>query len=130
MKRWSGACLGTLLLTLATLGASAASPKRVLILDPFGRDVAPYSTVVSSFRSTLTREFGTPVDIYELPLDLARFGESEGEGPLVAFLEGRIKSHPVDLVVPIGGAGAQFAARHRERLFPTRQFWLSEATRG
>ncbi|MBP1599144.1 MAG: two-component sensor histidine kinase, partial [Acidobacteria bacterium] len=51
-------------------------------------------------------------------LDLARFTESEGEGPLVAFLEARIKKYPVDLVVPVGSAGVQFAARHRERLFP------------
>ena len=36
----------------------------------------------------------------------------------MAFLEDRIKSQPVDLVVPVGGAGVQFAARHRERLFP------------
>jgi PAS domain S-box-containing protein len=118
----SAAPLATLLLSLASLCASAASPKRVLILDPFGRDVAPYSTVVASFRSTLARELGAPVDIYELPLDLARFGESEGEGPLVAFLEGRIKSQPVDLVVPIASAGLQFAARHRGRLFPDTPF--------
>ena len=58
------------------------------------------------------------MDIYELPLELARFADPEGEDPLVTFLEGRLKSHPVDLVVPIGRAGVQFAARHRERLFP------------
>jgi hypothetical protein len=109
----SAALLAMLLLSLATLCASAASPKRVLILDPFGRDVAPYSAVASAFRSTLARELGTSVDIYELPLDLARFGESEGEGPLVAFLEGRIKSQPVDLIVPIGSAAFQFAARYQ-----------------
>jgi hypothetical protein len=104
--RWCLPCLGPLLLALAALGASAASPKRVLILDPFGRDVAPFSAVVSSFRATLEREVGERVDIYEVPLDLARLAEAEGEGPLVAFLEGQIKTHPVDLVVPIGGAGS------------------------
>lgn len=116
--RWCLASLGLLLLALVTLCASAASPKRVLILDPFGRDVAPFSAVVSSFRATLGREFGERVDIYELPLELARLAEAEGEGPLVAFLEGQVKAHPVDLVVPIGGPGVQFAARNRERLFP------------
>jgi len=118
MTRLSGACVGLLLLTFIMPCASAAGPKRVLILDPFGRDVAPFSDVISTFRFTLARELGEPVDIYDLPLDLARFAEPEGEGPLVAFLEGRITRHPVDLVVPIGGAGVQFAARHRERLFP------------
>jgi PAS domain S-box-containing protein len=106
-----------LLLLLASPGASAASPKRVLILDPFDHEAAPFSVAASSFRTTLARELGEPVDFYEVPLDLARFTGSEGEGPLVTFMEGRIKSRPVDLVVPIGWAGAQFAARYRERLF-------------
>src|SRR5512137_2991698 len=108
MTRWSGACIGLALLNLAALSASAATPKRVLILDPFGRDVAPFSAAVSSFRTTLAREYGERVDIYELPLELARLGEVEGEGPLVTFLEGQVKAHPVDLVVAIGGPGAQF----------------------
>ena len=90
----------------------------MLILDPFGRNVAPFTTAVSSFRTTLARELGEPVDIYELPLELTRFSGPEGETPLVTFLEGRLKEQPVDLVVPVGGAGMQFAARHRERLFP------------
>ena len=115
---WGRAWLATLLLTLATLGASAASPKRVLLLDPFGRNVAPFATVVSSFRTTLARELGEPVDLYELPLELARFAGPEGENQLVTFLEGRIKEQPVDLVVPVGTAGMQFAAKHRDRLFP------------
>ena len=116
--RWCAACLVLLLPALVPLSASAASPKRVLILDPFGRDVAPFSEAVSSFRATLAREMGERVDIYELPLELARLAEAEGEAPLVAFLEGQVKAHPVDLVVAIGGPGVQFAARHRQRLFP------------
>src|SRR5512144_315951 len=116
--RWCAACLVLLLPTLVTVSALAASPKRVLILDPFGRDVAPFSEVVSSFRATLAREYGERVDIYELPLELARLSGAEGEGPLVAFLEGQVKAHPVDLVVSIGGPGVQFAARNRQRLFP------------
>jgi hypothetical protein len=118
MTRLSGAGLGLVLLTLATLAASAANPKRVLILDPFGRNVAPFTTAVSSFRTTLARELGEPVDMYELPLELARLSGPEGETPLVTFLEGRIKEQSVDLVVPVGTSGMQFAAKHRDRLFP------------
>ena len=116
MIRWLQGCL--LMMTIATLGASAANPKRVLILDPYGRDVAPFSAAVSAFRTTLAQELGGPVDFYEVPLDLARFAGAEGEQPLVDFLDGRLKSRPVDLVVTIGSAGMQFAARHREQLFP------------
>jgi hypothetical protein len=48
-----GGCVGLLLLALITPLASAANPKRVLILNPFGRDVALFSTVVSVFLVTL-----------------------------------------------------------------------------
>ena len=129
LTRLGLAGLGLILLSLTTLGASAASPKRVLILNPFARDVAPFSAAVSSFRSTLVQELGEPVDLYEVPLDLARFAGPEGEDPLVAFLEGRLKGHPVDLVVPIGGAGAGFVARHRERLFPHTPLLFTAADR-
>ena len=111
------AYLGALLLILATLNVSAAAPKRVLILDPFGRNIAPFTTAVSAFKNRLTRKLGQPVDVYELPLELARFSGPDGESPLVTFLEGRLQEQPVDRVVPIGGAGVQFAVRHRERLF-------------
>ena len=79
MTRRCRAGAGLLFLTLSTLCASAVSPKRVLILDPFERDVAPYSAVVSAFRTTLARELGEPVDIHEASLDAARFAEPEKE---------------------------------------------------
>ena len=46
--------------------ASAGSPKRVLILNLFGPEVAPFSAIVSAFRTTLALELGRRVDIYEL----------------------------------------------------------------
>ena len=109
--------VAALVLALVTLGASAASPKRVLILDPYGRDVPPFSTGVSSFRTTLAQEFGETLDVYEMPLELMRLAGAEGEGSFVTFLAGQMQSYPVDLVVPIGLAAVQFTARHRERLF-------------
>jgi len=73
MTRWPGAGVGLLLLAVATLGAPATSPKRVLILDPVGRDVAPFGAAVSASLATLARELGKPVDIYKVPLGVARF---------------------------------------------------------
>ncbi|MDD1650131.1 MAG: PAS domain S-box protein, partial [Methylococcaceae bacterium] len=107
-----------LLLTLTALCASAASPKRVLILDPFGRDVPPSSVAISAFRTTLAREFGERVEFYEMSLDRARFQEPEAEGPFLQFLESRIASRPMDLVATTGGPGMEFVERHQERLFP------------
>ena len=118
MTRMSGACVGLLLLTLITPCASAAGPKRVLILDPFERDVAPF---MPWYRRSAARWRGSWESGWtstRSPWTWRVLTEPEKEGPLVAFLEGRIKNHPVDLVVPIGGAGVQFAAAHRGRLFP------------
>ena len=54
-------------------------------------------------------------------------GPHGGGGPVVAFLEQHIARHSIDLVVPIGGAGALFADRHRERLFPATPLLLMAA---
>lgn len=102
---------------IATLCAPAATPKRVMILNPYSRDTAPFAVVAAAFRSTLATELREHIDFQEIPLDLTRFAES-GEQSLVAFLEERLAENPVDLVVPLGGAGGRFAANHRARLFP------------
>jgi hypothetical protein len=99
----------------------AGETKRILILNPYSRNVEPFSSAISSFRSTLARAYRQSLDFQEIPLDLARSGGAEGEGPLVSFVEDRIRREPVDLVVPIGSAGVQFVARHRERLFAKSQ---------
>jgi two-component system sensor histidine kinase UhpB len=102
---------------LATLCASAATPQRVLILDSFGRDVAPFNQVVSAFRTTLSRDASQRVDIYEAPLDMARFADSGFEVHFVDFIEHGFSVGSVDLVVPIGGPASRFVVQYRERLF-------------
>lgn len=77
---WIGTIRWALLAFFAlALPAAAAEPKRVLILDSFGRDVAPFSMAAAAFRTTLPREFDEPVDMYEVSLDLARFADAEAE---------------------------------------------------
>jgi two-component system, LuxR family, sensor kinase FixL len=110
--------VGVFLLNPTTPAATNTPPKRVLILDSFGRDVAPFNAAAAAFRTTLARELGGPVDIYEESLDLARFGEAEKEEPLVEFLQQRFADRKLDLVVPISAPAVTFAARWRERLFP------------
>jgi hypothetical protein len=106
-----------LVLTLWSPVAEGANPKRVLILNPYSRDVEPFNSAVSGFRATLARVYGQILDIQEIPLDLARTGGTWDEDPLVALIEERVRMEPVDLVVPIGTTGVQFVERHRERIF-------------
>jgi signal transduction histidine kinase len=90
-----------------------------LILDSFGRDIAPFNTAVSTFRTTLARELGEPVDIYEASLDAARFAEPEKETPFVEFLKSRFEGRSLDLVVPFGAPAVRFMSKHRDALFPS-----------
>ena len=119
---WAWAVLWVLSLPCA----QAAAPKRVMLLNPYSRDTAPFAVVAAAFRSSLATELQEPIDFQEIPLDLTRFSES-GEQPLVAFLEERLAVNPVDLVVPIGSTGVRFIERHRGRLFPETPILLAGA---
>lgn len=115
---------GPVFLLLSMLYAPAATPKRVMILNPYSRDTAPFAEVATAFRSTLAAELREPIDFQEIPLDLTRFAES-GDLPLVNFMRERLASHPVDLVVPLGSEAARFAAQHRSQLFPATPILLT-----
>jgi len=107
-----------LLLTLATLSAPAASPKRVLFIHSFGRGFEPYHTVAGRLRTELASQVAEPIDFFEASLESARFTGLEQESPLLEYLRAQFAGHHLDLVVPVGGPAAQFVQRHRQQLFP------------
>lgn len=93
-------------------------PKRVLLLDSYGRNVAPISNIISSFRTELSKLSPEAIDLHEVSLEMARFAQPEQEVPFVNFLKERFSGHHPDLVVSVGGPAFTFLARHREYLFP------------
>ena len=58
MTRWCGASIGFLLLTLVTFCASAAGPKRVLVVHSFGSASPPFTTHSIAFETELTEKMG------------------------------------------------------------------------
>lgn len=113
-------CLLILLMTAffpVPLMGAAGSPKRVLLLDSFGRNVVPISTVISVFRTELSSRSPEPVDLHEASLEMARFAQPDQERPFVNFLRERFSNHKPDLVVSVGGPAFTFVERHRN-LFP------------
>lgn len=110
----------------ATLGlglrpsAAAAGPpsKRVLIIHSFGREFAPYDTVIATFRRELASLAVAPVVFLETALDAGRAIGADEEAAFVAYLKARFAQPAPDLVVGSGPAAAQFAVRHRQALFP------------
>jgi signal transduction histidine kinase len=107
--------LALLLLPVSPWAAGAS--KRVLLLDSYGRNVAPFSNVISIIRTELSSQSPAPIDLHEVSLEAARFAKPEQEVPFVNFLKERFSEHPADLVVAVGGPAFQFLARHREYLF-------------
>jgi PAS domain S-box-containing protein len=118
IARFGWVCLGTLLLTLVTLCASAANPKRVLIVHSFGSASPPFTTHSIAFEAELTEKLGERVDLDEISLDEARYESSEMKEALVDYIRKRQAKWQPDLVVPIGSPACVFVAQNRERLFP------------
>jgi hypothetical protein len=98
--------------------AEAASPKRVLLIYSFGRDVAPFDTVAAVFRAELARASPEPVVVFEATLDAGLSAPGEGEQPFFTYLRDRYAGNAPDLVVTLGAPAARFYIENRDRLFP------------
>jgi hypothetical protein len=94
------------------------APRTVLLLDSYGRNVAPISKLISVFRTELTARSPEPIDIQIISLELARFSQPEKTHLLVDFLRQRFAERQPALVVSAGGSAAGFVTEHRELLFP------------
>ncbi|MFO1313604.1 MAG: sensor histidine kinase [Burkholderiales bacterium] len=101
-----------------SLGAEAASPKRVLVLHSFGRDVAPWNTSASAFRTELARRSPVPISFFEASLDLGRTVNKNEGLAFLEYLKARFGDAPPDVVVTIGAPAARFYLEHRSELFP------------
>ena len=108
---------------MMTLGAAAAEPKRVLVVQSFSSGVTPFALGSSSFETALTDAMGKKVDVEEVSMEMARFNQSKSqevflEDAFIEFLEKRIANWKPDLVVTIGSPAGRFLAKNRNRLFP------------
>lgn len=112
-------CMGLMLLALCTaLGAEAAGSRRVLIIHSFGRDVAPYDTITSVFRTELAQRSTEPITFVEANLDFGRRVNDNEQRAFRAYLRARFDDAPPDVVVTIGPAAARFYLQYRSELFP------------
>jgi signal transduction histidine kinase len=110
--------LSVIVLLLAMTGEAFSEPKRVLLLNSFGRDFAPWSEYARTFREELTRQSPDPIDLYDTSLATARFPDVE-EGPFVEYLRALFAKRQLDLVVAIGSPAVGFVQQHRQELFPS-----------
>ena len=106
-------------LQVAAVGDAVEHPvKRVLILQSFGSDFAPYNILSSSFRSELAESLGEPIVFHEVMVTEASANDPEAERALTQYLDALGAERPPDLAVTLGGLACRFVQAHRERLFP------------
>src|SRR5688572_3878468 len=102
---------------LFTISASAAEPKRVLIVHSFGRAM-PTAGQTQAFESELVAKMGGPVDLDEVSVDMARYADADMQEAIAEFLQKHQAKWRPDLVVPIAAPAGMFVAKYRDRLFP------------
>jgi signal transduction histidine kinase len=107
----------------ATLSAATAEPKRVLLINSYGREFAPWNEYVGEVRSQLQDEWEGPLDIYELSLATALFGK--GERDFANYLHTLFSDREPDTILTIGAPAASFALQFRQSLFPATPLLLT-----
>ena len=111
------------LLFFVSLGMSAPTHRRVLLLHSLEHESAPFSTFEEVFRQQLGKYSLNGVQFYEAHLH-------DGEGaarqqPVLDYVLSRFGNQPPDLLVTIGGRAAKFAKENRSKLFPSTPMLLA-----
>ena len=105
-------------MTTRAWGAPGERPRRVLIVDSFGRSAPPFASHAMAFESAIERDLGTELDLDQVSLDNARYAEPGMEEAFADLLAKRLATWQPDLVIPTGAPAGQFVAKYRDRLFP------------
>ena len=111
--RWS---IALLVFLFPGQGSWAADPpKRLLLLDSFGRNVVPTRTLISAFRMELSSRSPQPIDLLEISLEMARFAEAEREVPFVNLLQEAFPGHIADLVASASEPASPMIRQRRSK---------------
>jgi hypothetical protein len=85
MGRGRCAYLSAVLLVCAVVSATAAEPKRVLVLHSFGDDFEAEDTFADYLRADLAEKSPSPIDQYEVTLEIARFTDGKRDAAFVSL---------------------------------------------
>ena len=113
------AWIAAALLAFAAGNATAAEPKRVLLLHSFGSNFQAEDTFAGYLRTDLAEKSPYPLDRYEVSLEIARFSDGERDEAFASYLRALFAAHPPDLIVTMVSPAARFIQRHRRDLFPS-----------
>ena len=113
------AWMAVTLLAFAAGNATAAEPKRVLLLHSFGWNFQAEDAFADYLRTDLAEKSPYPLDAYEVLLEIARFNDGERDEAFVGYLRALFASRPPDLIITMVSPAARFIQRHRRDLFPS-----------
>jgi PAS domain S-box-containing protein len=120
---------GWLLLVLSCTSLEAAAQSRtIVILHSFEREFEPLDAVAAEFRKNLAEALPSPINFVEISLRPTRWEMSPPEEPILSYVDAAVADAP-DLIVTMGGPAAQFARRHRARLFPSTPLLIAAVDR-
>ena len=114
-KAW----IAVTLLAFAAGNATAAEPKRVLLLHSFGWNFQAEDAFGDYLRTDLAEKSPYALDAYEVLLEIARFNDGERDEAFVSYLRTLFASRPPDLIITMVSPAARFIQRHRRDLFPS-----------
>src|SRR4029450_2333983 len=86
-----------------------ARPKRVLVVYQQQAETQPMLEFAQRLRVTISKELGSPVEVYQEGLDFAGFTGLEQSSPLENYLSDKYRQFGIDVVVPVGGRALRFA---------------------
>src|SRR5208282_5565226 len=112
------------LLAFAAGNATAAEPKRVLLLHSFGSNFQAEDIFADYLRTDLAEKspYPHPLDPYEVLLEIARFSDGERDEAFAGYLRALFATHAPDLIVTLVSPAARFIQRNRRDLFPSTPF--------
>ena len=113
------AWMAVALLAFAAGSATAAEPKRVLLLHSFGSNFQAENAFGDYLRTDLAEKSPYPLDTYEVSLEIARFPDGQRDEAFAAYLRALFAGHPPDLIITMVSPAARFIQRHRRDLFPS-----------
>ena len=93
-------------------------PWGVVILNDGDPTLPAFVAMDRAMRAALTAPGRHPVDIFSETLDMLRFPPAQFEAELLALMEKKYATMPVDAVVAIGLPSLDFAEKHSARLWP------------
>jgi hypothetical protein len=111
--------LALAVIILTVTSASAAEPKRVLLLHSYGPQFAPWVFYAGRFREELYKLSPDKIDLYEASLEGARFQEPDEQRPVIDYLAALFGSKKLDLIVTIGAPATIFVQKYRTEFFPS-----------